>query len=1000
MRLLVLVLLSIAPLFGGQSLRLTTGDTMSFTPPDEAPWTALGALRVEIALDLNTCSSETTFFKLGNLRLRCTSATSVSFGTSVDDGTLSVTGKTQMLIRMQRDPAQTLASSSGSVKAHLEIWANDGTGRVSRTTNDTASDLDVSSIQSYAVGTSDIEFHWIKVYSTLVESGQNAPLPDPHGVGDLANWDLEGVLTDSGPDGMAFSTSGTGFTTTPTFSPVADPTVDADPFWMQQPSVRAGAEITLSAGRSISHDDVDGLSCVWSDQGGGSGPTAILFTGSTTACTTTAVFPTFGDYDLRLVVTDDAARTGTANITVGAVATDSNRIVVMDDDAFAFALGEHIQWGQSAWPLLPERTHKMAETFAAMRSVAGWETKGTGSISVTNGSPTVTGSGTDFQDDYCSGGSTPDDSAKLVITDDNGINWVTAISSCNSATSLTLTSNWNKTTDSDLAYSFWTATNVFFWINGSENENYYDNVWAYYTLCKTSGLRWACDEAAALAETWWEMPYIAEGMAGSGPMGGGGTVVPRIQALIGIMLWAKEQGTEATVFPGIEDVIEFYDSIWITHGTNYCAGDKREAWYVGMWLALAAELDTDPTRVSNYESILAAAMDASGGPSGGDIDPNICRYPDGGWPSHDNANAGTGTVSVTNGSPTITCESTCGWTSGDVGKWIQIGIVNNKDRVSDWGQYLITAQEAGSLTLSTNFTGTTGTGRFYFIGTENTFTHQALQSAMSGWALDWQYKAGLTDHRQVLVDTFDYIVDKIYWADKRGFYNFTDDAGCAADIATETANAACQYNPADDESSKRFLSLEVIAALSRGVKHGRQLDDANTASRVTFMDNLVGAALGGLGGPDTDTTWATEYNDNGATFTVGNGKQKNFGFCCGVGGASAWDAERLGGLAAEDLVSYSVPLDIGSVAMATKASVTLYEPRGFSRVVNDQTGSTASVTGDARQGDHLAKVEYKDAMDSVLQTDFVMVEAAGEGASESAVEIGGAATVTGSLTVQ
>ncbi len=1004
-KLIVLALLSLNSLFAGQSLRLTSGDTASFTPPDSVPWTALGAFRGEIFAKINTCTSG-EWFQLGAFVINCSSANTLRMFTGADQTLLDVTGRSEVIIRFQRDPDQTLASSNGANPlAHIEIWDADGTDYLAGSQTASADDLDVSSIQSLALSTIDIEIHAIKLYSTLIEKGQNAPLPDPHGVGDLATWEFEGNLDDDGPYGIKFSASGHAFSTTATMNPVADPAVDNDPFWMQQPSVRAGAEITLSADRSISHDDVDGLTCAWSDQGGGSGPTAILFTGSTTDCTTTAVFPTYGEYDLRLVVTDDSSNVGTTDITVGAVATDDNRIVVMDDDAFAFALGDNIQWGQSAWPFLPERMYKMAEQFIVNRAEPGWRTKGAGTVSVSNGSPTVTGSGTDFQYDYCSGGSTPDDSAKLVITDDDGINWPASIASCDSATQVTLTANWNKASDGGLAYSFWPATNVFFWANGSDNENYYDNVWAYYTLCKTSGFQWACEAARDLAELWWEMPYINEGRGGTGPNGAANTSPPRVQAMVGMMLWAKDQGTEAIIFPGIADIIEFYDSIWIIHPSNYCMGDPREAWYVGMWLSLARELDIDETRVAHYESILTAAMDASGGASGGDIDPNICRHPDGGWHGY-NTNAGSSTVSVKNGSNTFTCASpgACSWDSDDVGKWVQIGVLNSRDRVSDVGQYQIVAQDADKLTVTPAYAGESGSGRWYFIKAVNTYTFQALVNAMPNIALDWQYRGGFSDHRQAIVDTLDFILDKDYWPERRGLYTINDAAGCAADIASNTANGAnnCQFSLSATDSGKRFLSLEVARAMALGVKYGRQVDDANTASRVTAVDDLMSAALGGLGGPGADSTWATEYNDNEATFTaVSNGKQKNFGFCCGVGGATTWDAERLGGLAAEDLVSFKVPLNIASVVGATKASVTLYEPRGFSRSVRDQTGSSASVTGDARQGDHLAKIEYVDSTGSVLDTVYVMVgPAEGETASESAAEINGAATVTGSLTVQ
>lgn len=1006
-RALAIIALCLAPLFGGQSLRLTTGDTMSFTPPETATWQALGAVRVEISATITTCSSTTNLFKFGNFRAFCTSATSLTFGTNTDAGNLDITGKTNIVLRMQRDPSQTLDSSNGTIKAHMEVWDADGTGRVAKSPGDNATPIDASTTQSFSVGTSDVEFHWIKVYSTLTEVGVNSPLPDPHGTGDLANWDFEGVLTDSGPDGMTFATSGTAFGTTPAYNPVADPTVDSDPFWMQAPSVRAGAEVALSAARSISHDDVDGLTCVWSDQSGGSGPTAILFTGSTTACETTAVFPTFGDYDLRLVVTDDGALTDTADITVGAVATDANRIVVMDDADFAFALGEQIQWGKSAWPYLSNRAYKMAEYFLANRAVAGWQVFETGTVTVSNGSATVQGAGgTDFANLICSGGSTPEANSKFVIRDDNGIYWANNISSCTDADTIVLSNNWNKASDSGLSYAFWVNANSSLWINGSDNENYYDVVWAYYTLCKTSGLQWACTAARELAELWWTMPYIAEGAAGSGPLGGAGASNPRIQALIGIMLWAKDQGTEATVFPGIEDAIEYFDNLWITHPTNYCPVDPRESWYVGMWLSLARELDTDPTRIANYESILTAAMDASTGVAGGALDPDLCRYPNGGWITsglNSMPSAGTSTVSVTNGSPTFTCAtpSACSWTAGDVGKYVQVGILFNNDRWSDMGQYLITAQDSSTLTVSPSFAGTTGSGRFYFIRSVNTWAHQGLGNAMPNLALDWQYQGGFSDHRQAMVDTFDYIEDKLYWSAKKGLYNLTDDGGCAVSIAANTSNSSgdCQFDTAALTSGRRFLSVELTHALTNGVKYGREIDDANTAARVTFMDTLMGAALGGLKGPSTDTSWADEYDDTGCTFVnsgCGDGKPKNFGFMLGVGGAGTWDAERLGGLAAEDLVSYSVPLDIAGVSGATKASVTLYEPRGFSRVVNDQTGSSCTVTGDERQGDHLAVITYRDAMNNVVGVDSLMVAAGA--LNEPAVQVTG--TLGGSFTIQ
>lgn len=1012
MKRFLLALVLALPLLGGQGLQRATGDAMSFTPPDTAPWTALGAHRVEIVATITSCDSTSTFWKVGGLHAYCSSGNNVWLTSPGDSGSESIAGMTDVLIRIQRDPAQTLDSSNaGAPVAHLEMWNADGSGRIYQRTNDNSSTIDASSLQTWSVGTGDIEFHSIKVFSDLVEVGANSPLPDPHAVGDLANWDFEGVATDSGPSSMTFATTGTNYVTTPALNPVADPAVDADAYWMQQPSIRAGASVALSSSRSISYNDDESLLCLWTYEGGGTGPAAFRIA-SPSSCETTGIGPTFGTYeDVCLEVTDQAANTHKTCLDVGAVATDDNRIVVMDDDRFAFALGENIQWSKSAWPYIPDRAYKMAKTFIDSRTAATWRTLGTGTISVTLGSNVVTGSGTDLQDDYCSGGTVPNDSAKLIVLDDNGIYWPWNITSCDSATQLTMSANWNKASDSGLSYSFWTSAQSSPWINGSENENYYDNVWAYYWLCKTSGFQLFCEAARDLAEVWWEMPLINEGQGGRGPNGAANTVNPRIQSMIGMLLWALDTNTESTVFPGVESITEFYETTRMRSTSNYCMGDAREAWYVVMWASLLREIDTDPTRVANYEAMLTAAMDASGGITGGDVDPEICRHPTGmfhGYGAEDGNIYGASTVSVVNGSDEATCATpgACNWTASEVGKWFQVGVLNNRDRITDIGQYLITSQDSSKITFVPAFSGTTGSGRFYFMRPVNTYTFQALGNAMPLIALDWQYRGGFSDHRQAIVEVYDGVIANNYRSDLKALYSLTDyQAGCTEAILTNTSNTVnnCQFSTSQTASGQRFLTGEIVGLMTRGVHYGRQVDNANTAARIAQVDLMVGAAFGGLGGPGSDNAWATEFDDTGCTFVNpgcggGNGKQKNFGFCCGVGGVGMWDAERLGGLAAEDLSDFFAPLNIAGVSGATKATCTLYEPRGFSRVVNNQTGLACTVVGDARQGGHLAKIEYKNAMDTVLQTDYVMAELSVEGGNGTRTQ--GTFTPVGSFTIQ
>src|SRR5690606_31093970 len=136
-------------------------------------------------------------FQLGPFVVNCSSANTIRMFAGVDQTLLDVSGRTEVLIRFQRDPLRTLATSSGGVpKAHIEIWDADGTNYLGASQTASASDLNVTGVQSLSLTAIDVEIHWIKLYSTLVEKGQNAPLPDPHGTGDLANWEFEGNLGD------------------------------------------------------------------------------------------------------------------------------------------------------------------------------------------------------------------------------------------------------------------------------------------------------------------------------------------------------------------------------------------------------------------------------------------------------------------------------------------------------------------------------------------------------------------------------------------------------------------------------------------------------------------------------------------------------------------------------------------------------------------------------------------------------------------------------------
>ncbi len=88
-----------------------------------------------------------------------------------------------------------------------------------------------------------------------------------------------------------------------------------------------------------------------------------------------------------------------------------------------------------------------------------------------------------------------------------------------------------------------------------------------------------------------------------------------------------------------------------------------------------------------------------------------------------------------------------------------------------------------------------------------------------------------------------------------------------------------------------------------------------------------------------------------------------------------------------------MPLNIAGHAGATKADITLHEPKtGVTHTALDQTGSTASVTGDHSLGSALAVIVYQDAMDSTIATETALIDPP----TGVATEISGSATMGGS----
>ncbi len=197
----------------------------------------------------------------------------------------------------------------------------------------------------------------------------------------MGSWDFENALTDDSAQGMNLTFAGATYLADQNIDPMVQAKITGySHFWMKDSTiygVRAGENVTLDGTASGSYEDTTTLTCVWSDQTGGSNETAILFTGSTSTCSTTAAFPTFGQYTLRLTVTDAGSDSSSRDFTIGAVATDSNGSVVAPDADLEFLLGDAIRGGGSRWPWLDyidQRISDLSGEYPTFPTTADWNT--------------------------------------------------------------------------------------------------------------------------------------------------------------------------------------------------------------------------------------------------------------------------------------------------------------------------------------------------------------------------------------------------------------------------------------------------------------------------------------------------------------------------------------------------------------------------------------------------------------------------------------------------
>jgi hypothetical protein len=773
---------------------------------------------------------------------------------------LNVTGMTDIIVRAQVD------TSTNTLMA--EAWNFDGSG------TEVSGTLPIDQIMPAPLPTQGA-FGWsvngvldyARWFNTVLPLG-SSPYDAP--TGNLFDFEFNGNLTDRSPQDLVLTAAAA-----PTYadSPIYPPFVSQG----SQRVFNANNSNSLSASLSRSLNGYPFLSYQWTEI---SGPSTLTFSSFTTPNPAITGL-IFGSYQIRLTVTDSTNQSSSNTLTYGSVFADSNDVIIPSAGYITQIFGPMLRLGASPWPYFDTSNQSMADFFGGLQSTLYadvWDTPLAGTISVVNGSTTVTGAGTTFQSTFCAGGTAGYNDATVVVwypTNDGTGDFGRApfaVSSCESDTSLTLVQPYYSSSDaSTLSYAYMDNGSIATWSGGSNNANYYDNVMAFYGLYYRSGLDTYLTYARTLADRWYSMPWFDGGRASSS---GTTTLFPRLQSLTGIILRAFDGQ------PGYWNGIRLYAN-WDFGFANtgptdgIALNDVREQSYATAFVAMEALFDPIPANQTLYQSEVETLLGTVWTPG---------RQLGGNWMNQSfgtaSWNGSPGTVSVVNGSATVTGNGTNwqpAWFTGNAFWTSNLDGVSGGDLVS----YTAIATSPTTLTLNMPYQGPTASGRGW---ETNNLVGVGTQPYMLGITGQAFRLASMATNDPVLPGYLSgieqWIAAQGYRPDARGLWYGVTFPDCQPLTPT---NEWCSGGSIEQS---RFLAGEIVGALSAAYM---QSGDPAVES---FGDNIFGAMFGGpTGGPDADSTYITDVSDGGWAMQVDYAK--DFGFFYGFGGGPSWPAARL-----------------------------------------------------------------------------------------------------------
>lgn len=211
-----------------------------------------------------------------------------------------------------------------------------------------------------------------------------------------------------------------------------------------------------------------------------------------------------------------------------------------------------------------------------------------GTVSVTNGSKTVTGVGTHFL---------TEGKTYAIISNGAAGRLVKIIASVQSDTSLTLTLPWQGNTLTGQSISSPTSTDM---DNYQGYLNYYDFAFVQYTNYYRTGDQRFLDCARKVADSWWSQPIIDYGRNLISVTGD--SLAPRSIALSGLILRALDGRPE--MWPWITDYVDYQYHNWVEVPTTWSGlyFGVRDGGFMLLYAADLGAVHPDPATRSSFRS--------------------------------------------------------------------------------------------------------------------------------------------------------------------------------------------------------------------------------------------------------------------------------------------------------------------------------------------------------------------------------------------------------------